>query len=57
MRGFDPQNNLFDRRVFFEVTRQSLIPGEFVDEDSSADENKEEKEGPDPDNPFDWRYF
>lgn len=57
MTGFDPQNNLFDRRVLFEVTGQSLHPDEFLDEDCSDEEYREANEGPDPDNPLDWRLF
>ena len=38
LSGFDPQNNILDRRVLFEVTGQSLTPDEFLDSDSSADE-------------------
>ena len=57
MIGFDPQNNLFDHRVLFEVTGQSLHPDEFLDEDCSDEEYREAKEGPDPDNPLDWRLF
>ena len=35
LNGFDPENDAFDRRIFFEVTGQSLNPDEFLRDDSS----------------------
>ena len=34
MDGFDPENDLTDRRIFYEVTGESLIPFEFLNDDS-----------------------
>ena len=42
MDGFDPENDFTDRRIYFEVTGQSLIPFEFLHDDSSAGEERNE---------------
>ena len=47
MSGFDPHNDIFDRRVFFEVTGQNIIPDEFLDDNSSNEEDKDHQEEPD----------
>ena len=39
VRDFDPMRNEFDRRLFYEVTGDRLIEGEFMDEDTSDAED------------------
>ena len=53
MSGFDPKNDIFDRRVFFEVTGKSLVPGEYLPNDSSSEEEEEKEQKEVPDDPFD----
>ena len=36
--GFDPEKNAIDRHIFYEVTGNQLIEGEFRDQDTSDDE-------------------
>ena len=55
MSGFDPRNDLFDRRLYFEVTGNSLIPGEFLDNDSSMEEGYAQKGGGNED-PLHWVF-
>ena len=33
--GFDPEQDLIDRRLYYEVTGRSLVEGEFADDDTS----------------------
>lgn len=54
MSGFDPENDLSDRRVFFEVTGDSIIPDEFMDDNSSNEEEKNPHVNTD--DPFDWVF-
>ena len=52
LSGFDPENDAFDRRIFFEVTGKSIIPDEFIQDNSSGGGSAEwEDEQLDP---FDW---
>ena len=55
MSGFDPENDLCDRRVFFEVTGDSIIPDEFWDDNSSSEEEKNPRVNAE-DDPFDWVF-
>ena len=50
--GFDPENDAFDRRIFFEVTGQSLIPDEFLRDDSSG--GSAELDDGQLEDPIDW---
>ena len=43
MSGFDPQNDYFDRRVFFEVTGKSLMADEFEDDNSSNEDERDQE--------------
>ena len=38
IEGFDPEESFIDRRIFYEVTGKRLIAGEFLDEDTSGEE-------------------
>ena len=42
--GFDPKQNVQDRRTLFEVTGMRLIKGEFQNEDDSSDSEGDEEE-------------
>ena len=41
---FDPENDIIDRRLLFEVTRKRLIEGEFADEETSSEEQRQEED-------------
>ena len=44
LSGFDPENNVQDRRTLFEVTGMRIFRDEFLEEDSSDSEWDEEQE-------------
>ena len=38
MDGFNPSNDIIDRRLYYEVTGSNLYPGEFFDDEGSDEE-------------------